>query len=181
MLKSMLNIMLLAMVFSSASAKEVCPKALDFHKRPLGAENTVHLCQQFKDKVTLVVNTASKCAYTYQYEGLEALYEKYKGRGLIVAGFPSNDFAGQEPGTEKQIQSFCRLTYGVQFPMFEKTRVKSPHAGPFYQFLGKVTSETPKWNFHKYLINRKGEVVGSFPSQVEPDNLKLISAIEKLL
>jgi len=179
--KLMLSLILLSGVSLTAVAGEHCPEALDYYKRPLAAKEPVHLCEAFKDKVVLIVNTASKCAYTSQYEGLEALYAKYKARGLIVAGFPSNDFAGQEPGTEKQIQTFCRLTYGVQFPMFEKTNVRGAHAEPLYRYLSTVTADAPKWNFHKYLIDRNGKVIASFPSQVEPENTKLIQAIEKLL
>ena len=158
-----------------------CPDTLDYHKRPLSGSEPVHLCALLGDKVVLVVNTASKCAYTDQYEGLEALYERFRGRGLVVAGFPSNDFAGQEPGTEKQIQHFCRLTYGVQFPMFEKVSVTGAAADPFYKHLARVSGETPRWNFHKYLLDRNGRVVASFPSQVPPDDPAFISAIEELL
>lgn len=163
------------------AGETVCPPALDFHKRPLGEKTPVHLCQAFKNKVVLIVNTASKCAFTPQYEGLEALYKEYKGRGLLVAGFPSNDFANQEPGTEKQIQKFCRLTYGVQFPMFEKSHVRGSQADPLYQHLISVTADPPKWNFHKYLLNRQGEVVASFATQVTPQDQQLIQAIEKWL
>ena len=158
-----------------------CPEALDYHKRPLTAEKPVHLCEVMRGKVVLVVNTASKCAYTPQYEGLEKLYERYREHGLIVAGFPSNDFAGQEPGTEQQIQNFCRLTYAVKFPMFEKVRVKGESADPFYHYLARVTGEKPRWNFHKYLLDRNGRVVASFPSQVIPEDKRLVSMIESLL
>jgi glutathione peroxidase len=158
-----------------------CPESLDHEMRPLTGQQSVHLCEIMRGKVVLVVNTASRCAYTPQYEGLERLYERYRERGLVVAGFPSNDFAGQEPGTEKQIRDFCRLTYGVQFPMFEKVRVKGKSATPFYQYLARVTGESPRWNFHKYLIDREGRVVASFPSQVEPDDRRLTDRIEALL
>jgi glutathione peroxidase len=158
-----------------------CPAALDFHIRPLAQPEPVHLCERFGDKVVLVVNTASRCAYTPQYEGLEKLHARYRERGLIVAGFPSNDFAGQEPGTERQIRDFCRLTYGVRFPMFEKVRVKGATADPFYRHLARVTGEVPRWNFHKYLIDRSGRVVASLPSQVEPDDPRLLEIIEDLL
>lgn len=163
------------------SAYPACSASLDFHKRPLGAEKQVHLCEVMGGDVVLVVNTASKCAYTPQYDGLEKLYERYRERGLVVAGFPSNDFAGQEPGTEKQIQDFCRLTYGVEFPMFEKIRVKGASADPFYKYLAAATGEQPRWNFHKYLIDRNGRVVASFPSQVTPNDKRLVSKIEELL
>ncbi|MDX1698737.1 MAG: glutathione peroxidase [Thiohalobacterales bacterium] len=160
---------------------ETCPASLDFEKRPLGEDTPVNLCEVMQGKVVLVVNTASKCGYTYQYEGLEELYARYRDRGLVVAGFPSNDFAGQEPGTEQQIRKFCRLTYGVQFPMFEKVRVRGKDADPFYQYLARETGKTPRWNFHKYLLDREGQVVASYPSNVEPDDRRLVGKIEELL
>jgi glutathione peroxidase len=141
----------------------------------------VHLCEQLQGKVVLVVNTASRCAYTPQYEGLERLHARYREQGLVVAGFPSNDFAGQEPGTEQQIRDFCRLTYGVKFPMFEKQRVKGAAADPFYRHLARVTGESPRWNFHKYLLDRDGRVVASLPSQVKPEDPRLVGLIEELL
>ena len=158
-----------------------CPEALKFQKRQLAGEEIVNLCQAYQGKVVLIVNTASKCGYTYQYEGLEALYSKYQDRGLVVLGFPSNDFAGQEPGTEAQIQQFCRLTYSVEFPMFEKSRVREGVADPLYQTLARLAGEHPRWNFHKYLLDRSGSLVGSFSSRVEPQSRQLIDAIEKLL
>jgi len=175
-----------ALVFSlllmlAGNVYSACPESLDFHKRPLGEEQPVHLCDVMRGNVVLVVNTASKCAYTPQYDGLEKLYARYRAQGLIVAGFPSNDFAGQEPGTEKQIQDFCRLTYGVEFPMFEKVRVKGASADPFYRFLASASGQQPGWNFHKYLIDRQGRVVASFPSQVAPDDNRLVTIIEDLL
>jgi len=158
-----------------------CAAALDFRKRPLAGEEPVHLCEMLRGKVVLVVNTASKCAYTPQYDGLEKLYARYRGRGLVVVGFPSNDFAGQEPGSEKQIRDFCRLTYNVQFPMFEKVRVRGNAADPFYRYLADATGEQPRWNFHKYLLDREGRVVASLPSQVEPEDARLVRMIEELL
>lgn len=158
-----------------------CPESLDFHKRALAGDESVHLCELLGGKVVLVVNTASRCAYTPQYDGLEKLYQRYQDRGLVVVGFPSNDFAGQEPGAEKQIRDFCRLTYNVKFPMFEKVQVKGDAADPFYQYLARAAGEQPGWNFHKYLLDRNGRVVASFPSQVEPDDERLVGMIEKLL
>jgi glutathione peroxidase len=158
-----------------------CPESLDFHKRALADEASVHLCDVLGGKVVLVVNTASRCAYTPQYDGLEKLYQRYMEQGLVVVGFPSNDFAGQEPGAEKQIRDFCRLTYNVKFPMFEKVQVKGDAADPFYQYLARAAGEQPRWNFHKYLLDRNGRVVASFPSQVEPDNERLVGMIEALL
>ena len=112
----------------NVNANTDCPETLDFTVKALAENTDINLCQAYKGKVVLIVNTASKCGYTPQYEGLEALYENYRDQGLVVLGFPSNDFAGQEPGTEKQIQDFCRLTYGVKFPMFAKTTVREENA-----------------------------------------------------
>ena len=177
--RTLVAIVLLSSVSGLAAAG--CPEALDFHKRPLAEAKPVHLCEVLRDRVVLVVNTASRCAYTPQYEGLERLYQKYRERGLIVAGFPSNDFAGQEPGTEKRIQRFCQLTYGVEFPMFEKVRVRGESADPFYRYLASVSGEEPGWNFHKYLLDRNGQVVASFPSQVAPEDERIVGMIESLL
>jgi glutathione peroxidase len=172
----------LALLGSAFPAGAVdCPAALDFYQRPLLGDKPLHLCEEFRGQVLLVVNTASKCAFTPQYEGLEEIYARYRERGLVVAGFPSNDFGAQEPGSEKQVQDFCRLTYGVQFPMFAKTRVRGPDAEPFYQYLAKVSGDPPRWNFHKYLLDREGRVVASFPSQIGPQDERLIAAIEALL
>ena len=176
------KVLVFGLLLSAANnAYPACAESLDFHMRPLNDGQPVHLCDVMNGKVVLVVNTASKCAYTPQYDGLEKLHERYRERGLIVAGFPSNDFAGQEPGTEKQILDFCRLTYAVDFPMFEKVRVKGAEADPFYRHLASVTGEQPRWNFHKYLIDREGRVVASFPSQVTPDDKRLVNKIEELL
>ena len=158
-----------------------CPETLNFTKRTLAGKKDVNLCKEYLGKVVVVVNTASKCGYTYQYEGLEGLYRKYKDKSLVVIGFPSNDFGGQEPGTEKQIQDFCRLTYGVEFPMFEKTRVSRYNAGPVYKTLAKISGEYPQWNFHKYVIDRNGRLVASYNSRVEPQSQSVIDTIEKLL
>ena len=175
------SIVFFLLLTAAKGSYSVCPPALDYHKRPLTEERPVHLCEVMRGKVVLVVNTASQCAYTPQYDGLEKLYERYRARGLVVAGFPSNDFAGQEPGTEKQIQDFCRLSYAVEFPMFEKVRVRGASADLFYKHLAAVTGEQPRWNFHKYLLDRDGRVVASFPSQVTPDDERLVSLIESLL
>jgi glutathione peroxidase len=158
-----------------------CSETLDFSKRPLNGGEPVRLCDAYQGKVLLVVNTASKCGYTPQYEALERLYDERKGDGLVVIGFPSNDFGGQEPGTEAQIQQFCRLTYGVQFPMFEKTHAARGKADPFYERLATRAGEYPRWNFHKYLIDRNGNLAGSFPSHVDPYDPQLQERIEELL
>lgn len=157
-----------------------CPDSLDFQVRPLASDRAESLCERYAGKVLLVVNTASQCGFTPQYEGLEVLYSRYRDRGLVVLGFPSNDFA-QEPGVEQDIQNFCRLNYGVKFPMYEKIRVSGPEAHPFYRQLAAQGGGYPEWNFYKYLLDRKGTVVARFPSRTRPDDPQLIAAIEKLL
>ncbi len=151
---------------------------LDHNYRPLAGKGEVNLQKQYGGKVLLVVNTASKCGFTPQYEGLEALQKKYAARGFSVLGFPSNDFKGQEPGSEAQIQEFCTLTYGVKFPMFQKVEVTGDNATPLYKQLTAATGVAPGWNFHKYLVSRDGRVVAQFPSKVKPDDAALVKAIE---
>ena len=157
-----------------------CPPTLDVEKRFLAEDRTVNLCDAYQGKVVLVVNTASKCAFTPQYDGLEALYSEHKDDGLVVLGFPSNDFR-QEYTDETQIQEFCRLTYSVEFPMFEATSVREGTSDPLYRQLAALSGEYPRWNFHKYLIGRDGRLVASFPSQVAPDDPRLVEAVEALL
>ena len=128
-----------------------------------------------------MVNTASYCGFTKQYEGLEALHARYAPRGLVVLGFPSNDFGQQEPGDSKQIADLCFNTYGVKFPMFAKTVVKGPQANPLYAALAKATGKAPGWNFHKYLVDREGRPVASFVSDVTPGDPALVAAIDKAL
>ena len=156
-------------------------KLLDRDFRKLAGKETVNLDQAYGGQVLLVVNTASKCGFTPQYEGLEAMYAKYKDQGFAVLGFPSNDFMGQEPGSEEDIAEFCTLTYGVKFPMFEKVQVRGSGATPLYRDLAAATGEAPGWNFHKYLIDREGKVVASFSSRTTPDDPKLVAEIEKQL
>ncbi|MFM1906522.1 MAG: hypothetical protein RLZZ591_199 [Pseudomonadota bacterium] len=157
-----------------------CPAVLNHSFKRLQDEAPQNLCQ-YAGKVVLVVNTASYCGFTGQYEGLEALYARYQSKGLVVLGFPSNDFGKQEPGSNKEIADFCFNTYAVKFPMFAKTAVSGPSASPMYAAMAKSTGESPAWNFHKYLIDRQGKVVGSFKSSVAPGSKSLVSAIEKLL
>jgi glutathione peroxidase len=165
---------------SPSAQSNGCPPLLDHEFNRLQTGKPESLCQ-YHGKVLLIVNTASYCGYTHQYEGLEAMYRKYKDRGLVVLGFPSNDFGAQEPGSNKEIAEFCRLTYGVQFPMFEKSSVKSLDSNPLYAELREKTGQVPKWNFFKYVIDRNGKPAGSFASAVEPDNRDLVSLVEKLL
>ncbi|MEP7181709.1 MAG: glutathione peroxidase [Betaproteobacteria bacterium] len=138
------------------------------------------LCQ-YQGRVLVIVNTASYCGYTHQYEGLEAIYRKYKDRGLVVLGFPSNDYGAQEPGTNKEIAEFCRTTYGVEFPMFEKAAGTKLVATPVYAELIARTGSTPKWNFHKYVVDRSGRRIQSFGSDVEPTQREFVGIIERLL
>jgi glutathione peroxidase len=150
-------------------------ESLDGKPAPLSA---------YRDKVVLIVNTASKCGFTPQYAGLEALYRKYRDRGLVVLGFPCNQFGAQEPGDAAEIANFCSLTYDVDFPMMRKIDVNGPKAHPLYAYLksakkGLLGTEAIKWNFTKFLVDRRGEVVGRFAPNVEPKALE--SAIEALL
>ncbi len=154
---------------------------LDHTYRPLAGKTPVNLDQAYRSQVLLVVNTASKCGFTPQFEALEGLHARYKARGFAVLGFPSGDFMAQEFTDEKKIQEFCTLTYGVKFPMFQKVHVKGDEATPFYKALAKATGEAPKWNFHKYLIGRDGKVVANFGSRTKPDAPEVIAAIEAAL
>jgi glutathione peroxidase len=163
----------------SSAAEAPCPSILD-HKLPSLQDESVSLCQ-FNGKVLLVVNTASECGYTPQYEGLEKLYRHYRDKGFVVLGFPANDFGGQEPWSNKEIAQFCRLNYGVTFPMFAKTSVVGANANPLYRALAARTGKPPRWNFHKYLLDRAGQPVAVFESAVEPADSRVISQIEKLL
>ncbi len=165
----------------AGSATALAADLLDVSYRPLAGKQQVNLEKRYHGQVLLVVNTASKCGYTPQYEGLEALHKQYASRGFAVLGFPSNDFKGQEPGDEKQIQDFCTLTYGVKFPMFEKVHVTGPEATPLYQRLTAATGVAPGWNFHKYLVGRDGKVIAQFASKVTPDDPQLKAAIDKAL
>jgi glutathione peroxidase len=159
---------------------ESCPVALDFKFPRLQDEVSQDLCQ-YKGKVVLVVNTASFCGFTSQYEGLEKIYATYAPKGFVVLGFPSNDFGQQEPGSNKEIAEFCKNTYDVKFPMFAKTTVSGPNANPLFKLLLEKTKTSPKWNFYKYLIDRDGNVVKSFSSMANPDSRTVTSEIEKLL
>lgn len=154
---------------------------LDQNFRKLATPDRVNLCEAYSGKVLLVVNTASKCGYTPQYESLEKLHQKYEQQGFIVLGFPSNDFMGQEPGTEVEIQDFCRLTYDVKFPMFEKTTVKKEHAHSFYVQLAELSGTYPTWNFHKYLIGRDGKFIAQFSPHTKPFDPVVVTAIEQAL
>ncbi|MFK7955193.1 MAG: glutathione peroxidase [Lysobacterales bacterium] len=172
-MQSLLSLLLLA---ASGQSCEL----LDHNFRKLASEDSVNLCETYQGDVVLIVNTASKCGNTPQYDGLEAMNEKYADRGFAVLGFPSNDFMGQEPGTEEQIEEFCRLTYGVKFPMFEKTLVKGEQAHPFFQQLAEL-DQAPTWNFQKYLIGRDGKLIQAFSPRTQPSDPALAAAIEAAL
>jgi len=163
--------------FAASSVHEFTMDAINGTPTPLAS---------FKGKVMLVVNVASQCGYTYQYEGLQALYLKYKDQGLVIAGFPANNFGAQEPGSNAEIGAFCKSKFGVTFPMFSKISVKGSDKAPLYQFLTdknanpKTGGEIP-WNFTKYLVDRDGKVLARFDAPVEPESKELTSAIEAAL
>src|SRR3954471_19833495 len=143
------RLLIILLLLATAMASAACPPLLDF-KPPTLTEDAANLCR-YEGKVLLVVNTASQCGYTPQYEGLEALHRRFRDKGLVVVGFPSNDFGAQEPGSDKEIASFCELNYGVSFPMFAKSAVAKGEVNPFYERLAKASNKRPQWNFHKYL------------------------------
>lgn len=171
---------LLSMGVAPLAQAGQCPALLNHSFPNLIDGKPMSLCQ-FQGKVVLVVNTASKCGLTSQYDGLEKLYARLKDKGLVVLGFPSNDFGGQEPGGAKEIADFCRTTYGVEFPMVAKSVVKGAQANPFYQQLGEITGSRPRWNFHKYLISRDARQVVSFGSMTSPDDPALLDKIDEFL
>ena len=170
---------LFLMTLSAADADTGVLLDQDFRK--LASDEVVNLNDEYAGKVVLVVNTASKCGNTPQYDGLEKLFEQFGDDGLVVLGFPSNDFLGQEPGTEEEIQTFCRLTYKVRFPMFEKTAVKGAKAHPFFNDLAAQAGTYPTWNFHKFLIGRDGELIRAFSPGTQPYDKKLVAEIETAL
>ncbi len=168
--------------FAADTAKAPPSKGLlDHSLRPLAGKAPVNLGQAYRGQVLLVVNTASKCGFTPQFEALEALHAKYRGKGFAVLGFPSGDFKEQEFDDEKRIQEFCTLTYGVKFPMFQKTHVVGEQVHPLYRGLAQAAGEAPKWNFHKYLVGRDGRLVASWGSKVKPDDARIVTAIEQAL
>ena len=177
-----LLLLLTAMQFAKAAPTTTpsCSPLLSHTFPRLQDEAPQNLCQ-YQGKVILVVNTASFCGFTSQYEGLEKLYAKYKDRGLVVLGFPSNDFGQQEPGSNKDIADFCKNTYDVKFPMFAKSSVSGSNPNPLFKMLIAKTGTTPKWNFYKYLIDRNGNVVDAFSSMTKPTSSSITNQIEKLL
>ncbi len=159
-------------------AQAACSELYNHQLTTLHGEK-INLCD-YQDKPILVVNTASKCGFTPQFEALEALYAKHKEKGLLVIGFPSNDFR-QEPGNNKEIGDFCKLTYSVKFPMMAKSSVTGANANPFYKQLIKKTGQAPMWNFYKYLVLPSGENVYAFSSDVKPDSADIVDKINMSL
>jgi glutathione peroxidase len=157
-----------------------CSKTLSHTFLRLQDEAPQNLCQ-YQGKVVLIVNTASYCGFTGQYDGLEKLYSQYKDKGLVILGFPSNDFGKQEPGSNKEIADFCHNTYGVKFPMFAKSSVTGPNVNPLFKHLIEQTGTKPRWNFYKYLVDRQGNVVDAYSSMTSPSSTKIVAQLEKLL
>ena len=171
--------LLAALAALPPAAAAACPALLAHQVDNILGEKE-DLCD-YAGKVVLVVNTASYCGYTPQYKGLQALDARYRARGLVILGFPSNDFGGQEPGSNQEIAQFCRLTYGVQFPMFEKSSVTKVSANPLFASLSASTGVTPQWNFYKYLVDRNGVAVAGYGSRTTPDDREFVREIERLL
>jgi len=169
----------LLVTLSLPAAERKLPVSL--HELTLPAlDGTAQTFAAYQGRVVLAVNVASECGFTPQYAGLQKLYEQYRERGLVVLGFPCNQFGGQEPGTAAQIGAFCQKNYGVTFPLFQKLDVKGPAQAPLYQFLTAKHGE-PAWNFHKYLVGKDGQVIQAFSSRVAPDGTELKAAIEAAL
>lgn len=157
------------------------PKSSFFDLAAVNAVGKAQSLDAYRGKVCLVVNVASQCGFTSQYDGLQKLYESRKDKGLVILGFPSNDFGGQEPGSDAEIQNFCKLNYGVNFPIFGKVGVKAgAQQSPVYQFL-TASGKSPSWNFGKYLIDRKGEVIEFYGSSTKPDSAEFLKAVDEAL
>jgi len=172
-----LTVLLCACVFGASTVYDFTLNSIDGQAAPLSA---------YQGKVLLLVNVASKCGFTPQYEQLEAIYEKYKAKGLVVIGFPANNFMAQEPGTNQEIKEFCTRKYNVSFPMYSKISVKGDDRAPLYQFLtdkdaNPATGGEIKWNFTKFLVGRDGKIIARFEPAVKPDAPQVVAAIEKAL
>ena len=174
-----LSLVIGCLTATSTMANE-CPDLLKFVKRKLNSQETVNLCEEYKGKTLLIVNTASYCGFTPQFEGLETLYNDYKDQNFAVLGFPSHDF-NQEDEDESKTAELCELTYGVKFPMFEAVSVRGDDVDPLYRRLTEMSGTAPKWNFYKYLVNRQGEVVDSYSSFTKPEDEDFRADIEKAL
>jgi len=181
MLKYIISLLLI-LTIQPIAKEHTLQSIYDFKVKTIkGKETTL---EPYKGKVMLIVNVASKCGYTPQYEGLEILYKKYKEKGLVILGFPCNQFSSQEPGSEAEIQNFCRVNFGVTFPMFAKINVNGDQTHPLYRYLksqqpGFLGTESIKWNFTKFLVDKEGKVVDRFGSSTKPKSLE--NSIEKLL
>ncbi|HCF79350.1 MAG TPA: glutathione peroxidase [Glaciecola sp.] len=178
-MKKIITLVALLFVSQSVMASE-CPDVLKFMKRKLNSQETVNFCEAYKDKAILFVNTASKCGFTPQFDGLEKLYKDYKDKNFVVLGFPSGDF-NQEFDDEGKTAELCELTYGVKFPMFETIAVRGDDADPLYRLLAEKAGSAPKWNFYKYLVDRKGNLVDSYSSFTKPQDEDLIADIEQAI
>ena len=178
MKKKLLALALMASAFTASA--NTCPDILKFMKRKLNSQETVNMCKEFQGKTLLIVNTASYCGFTPQFEGLEAMYDQYKSQDFVVLGFPSHEF-NQEAKDEGKTAELCELTYGVKFPMFEPTDVKGENADPMYRMLAEATGEAPSWNFNKYLVDKQGNILKHYPSKVTPSDDVLINDVEKAL
>lgn len=161
-----------AVLMAASSVHEFSLTSIDGKPAPLSA---------YKGKVVMLVNVASKCGYTPQYTGLQALYDKYKDRGLVVVGVPANNFGGQEPGTNEEIQTFCSRTYNVNFPLMSKVSVKGADMIPLYGYITQNTGGDIKWNFTKVLVDKNGKILQRFESKITPDSPELVAAVEKAL
>lgn len=159
---------------ASTSAHDIDFTSIDGDPLPLS---------DFAGKAVLVVNTASLCGFTYQYDGLQDLFDRYRARGLVVLGVPSNDFGQQEPGAEEEIKHFCEVNFDIDFPLTEKQSVKGDDAHPFFRHVAETFGEDtlPRWNFHKYLVDPEGRLIGAWPSKVEPSGAEITGAIERAL
>lgn len=180
-MKTWLNAAVLATsVISTSAMANQCGEILGHAMQQLNTRETVDLCEQYQGKTILVVNTASKCGFTKQFEGLETLYQKYQDKGLVVLGFPSDSFKQEYDDAEKTAE-VCYLTYGVKFPMFTTTKVKGDEANPVFKALIAKTGETPSWNFNKYLVSSDEQTVKHFGSRTAPDDKDFIAELEKML
>jgi glutathione peroxidase len=168
----LMGIVMTASMFGASNVHEFTLNSIEGKPAPLSA---------YQGKVVLIVNVASRCGFTPQYAGLEALYEKYKDRGFVILGFPANNFGGQEPGTNEEIKTFCSTKYNVTFPMYSKISVKGDDKAPLYQFLTDATGSEIQWNFTKFLVDKDGKVVARFESKVTPESPDIAAAIEKAL
>lgn len=178
---TILGVIIMISIFNKASADELPSDVYGLSFTDISGEKLP--LSNFKDKVLLVVNTASHCGFTGQYEGLQSLHKKYADKGLVIIAVPSGDFGGQEFDDNSEIKEFCETKFAVEFELTEKEKVSGDEAHPFYKYAGEKLGfgTKPKWNFHKYLINRKGEVVDYFNSTTEPESDRVVKRIEELL